>query len=77
MDNVGDIGRFPDRIPPQSYYPELTKRTDVPQYKEIYQAIKDMSMAVYGLFDFVLESQKDKYERKYDVEFKKSGRRDT
>lgn len=71
--NVGDIGRFPDRIPPQSYYPELTKRTDVPQYKEIYQAIKSMSMAVYGLFDYVLDSQKDKYERKYNVEFKQSG----
>lgn len=70
--NIKNIGKFPDRLPPQSYYPELTKRTDVPQYKEIYQAIKDMNMAVYGLFDFVQDSQKAKYERKYDVEIKHS-----
>lgn len=70
--NVNNIGKFPDRLPPQSYYPELTKRTDVPQYKEIYKAIKDMNMAVYGLFDFVQDSQKAKYERKYDVEIKHS-----
>ncbi len=68
--NINNIGKFPDRLPPQSYYPELTKRKDVPQYKEIYQSIKSMSMAVYGLFDFVLDSQKAKYERKYDVEIK-------
>ena len=71
--NIGSIGKFPNRLPPESVYPELTKRKDVPEYKEIYQAIKSMSMAVYGLFDFVLDSQKEKYERKYDVEFKKSG----
>ena len=58
--NMNDIGKFPDRLPPVSYSPELTKRKDVPQYKEIYQSIKSLSMAVYGLFDFVLDSQKDK-----------------
>ncbi len=71
--NMNDIGKFPDRLPPVSCSPELTKRKDVPQYKEIYQSIKSLSMAVYGLFDFVLDSQKDKYERKYDVEIKHSG----
>lgn len=68
--NINDIGKFPDRLPPQSHYPELTDREDVPQYKEIYQAIKSMNMAVYGLFDYVLDSKKDKYERKYDVKIK-------
>ncbi len=71
--NMNEIGRFPDRLPPQSFFPELTTRKDVPQYKEIYTAIKSLSMAVYGLFDFVLDSQKDKYERKYGVELKHSG----
>ena len=68
--NMNNIGKFPDRLPPQSYYPELSKRTDIPQYTDIYQAIKNMSMAVYGLFDYVLDSQRDKYERRYDVEIK-------
>ena len=68
--NMNSIGKFPDRLPPRSLYPELTQRKDVPQYSEIYKAIKSMSMAVYGLFDYVLDSQKDKYERKYDVEIK-------
>lgn len=68
--NIDSIGKFPERLPPKSYYPELTKRKDVPQYKEIYQSIKSMTMAVYGLFDFVLDSQKPKYEKKYDIEIK-------
>lgn len=71
--NINNIGKFPDRLPPASYYPELTKRKDVPEYKDIYQAIKTMSMAVYGLFDFVLDSKKEKYEMKYEFEMKKSG----
>lgn len=71
--NLNNIGKFPKRLAPQSYYPELTKRTDVPQYKEIYQAIKSLTMAVYGLFDFVLDSKKEKYEIRYNFEFKHSG----
>ena len=71
--NINDIGKFPDRLPPQSYYPELTDRKDVPQYKDIYQSIKSMNMAVYGLFDYVLESQKEKYELRFDFEMKHSG----
>ena len=68
--NINSIGKFPDRLPPLSYSPELTNRKDVPEYKNIYQAIKDLSMAVYGLFDFVLDSQRDKYEMRYGVEIK-------
>ncbi len=71
--NTSNIGKFPDRLPPQSYYPELSKLEGVPAYKEIYQHIKALSMAVYGLFDFVLDSQKEKYEMLYDFEFKHSG----
>ena len=46
--NMNDIGKFPDRLSPLSYAPELTNKKDVPNYKDIYQAIKSMSMAVYG-----------------------------
>lgn len=71
--NINEIGKFPDRLPPQAYFPELTTREDVPTYKSIYQSIKAMSMAVYGLFDFVLDSQKAKYEREYNFEMKHGG----
>lgn len=71
--NMNDIGKFPNRLPPLSYSPELTTREDVPQYKEIYEHIKALNMAVYGVFDYVLDSKKEKYEKKYDVEFNRSG----
>ena len=71
--NVGNIGKFPDRLPPKAYFPELTKRKDVPSYKEIYLSIKSLSMAVYGLFDYVLDSRKEEYERRFDVTIKNSG----
>jgi len=70
--NTSEIGKFPDRLPPRSLSPELTKRTDVPQYKEIYRSIKSLSLAVYGLFDYVLDSQIQKYERRFSVDFKTS-----
>ncbi|MDR3186562.1 MAG: hypothetical protein LBU04_07185 [Christensenellaceae bacterium] len=59
-------------MPPRSLNPELTKRTDIPQYKEIYKAIKSLRLAVYGLFDYVLDSQIQKYERRFSVDFKTS-----
>lgn len=70
--NSGEIGKFPDRLPPRSLSPELTLRTDVPQYKEIYKSIKSLNLAVYGLFDYVLDSQAQKYERRFSVDFKVS-----
>jgi hypothetical protein len=70
--NAGEIGKFPDRLPPHSLSLELTKRMDVPQYKAIYTLIKSLSLAVYGLFDFVLDSQEQKYEQRFNVDFKKS-----
>ncbi len=70
--NTNSIGKFPNRLPPQSYYPELTNLKNVPAYKEIYQHIKSLSMAVYGLFDYVLDSKKEKYEKEYDVDLKPS-----
>lgn len=71
--NISNIGKFPDRLPPQSYYPELTTRKDVPHYKEIYKSINSMNMAVYGLFDFVLDSRKAKYELLYNNNKKHGG----
>ncbi len=71
--NINDIGKFPDRLQPISHFPNLTGLENVPSYKEIYQSIKGLSLAVYGLFDYVLDSRKEEYERRYDVEIKGSG----
>ena len=70
--NINDIGKFPNRLPPQSCYPELTLLKDVPQYKGLYQSINMLSMGVYGLFDFVLDSRKNKYEKIYDINLKQN-----
>lgn len=71
--NINSIGKFPNRLPPQSHYPELTLLDGVPTYNEIYTKIKELNLSVYGLFDYVLDSQKLKYERQYSVEMKSSG----
>ena len=70
--DTNSVGNFPNRLPPKSYTPELTSLKDVPQYKLIYQSIKSLNMAVYGLFDFVLDSKKSKYENLYDIELKRT-----
>jgi SNF2 family DNA or RNA helicase len=70
--NTTKIGKFPDRLPPKSCTPELTTLDNFPTYQQIYKSIMSLSLAIYGLFDFVLPSQVAKYERQFSVDFKTS-----
>lgn len=56
-----DIGNFPKRRKPIAITCQLTDRTDVIKYKEIYEAIKRLTLSVYAPFGKVLESKKSKY----------------
>ena len=70
--NIENIGKFPKRRRPLSYYPELTDIKDFITYKEIYDCIKRMSLSVYAPFDRILDSKKAYYEDLFDIKIKGS-----
>lgn len=70
--NVEEIGKFPTRRKPISYKPELTDLSAHIEYKEIYNCIKTMSLAVYAPFDRILDSKREYYEDLFDIKIKGS-----
>lgn len=68
-----DIGSFPKRLKPVSYYCNLTNREDVVGYDEIYNYISKMSLAVYAPMSYVLDSKVSKYAEMYDTKVEGRG----
>ena len=62
-----DIGSFPKRRKPLSYKCDLTDRTDVIKYKEIYERIYSLTLSVYAPFGKVLPSKIIKYVKDFNL----------
>ncbi|MCD8286518.1 MAG: SNF2-related protein [Clostridia bacterium] len=67
-----DIGKFPDRLPTKSYYPELTDMKSFIGYKGIYELLRKTTMNVYAPLAMIFPSKTDKYEKKYKLDLNKS-----
>lgn len=63
-----EIGNFPERLPPRSFSPALTARDDVPSFKEIYEELTRLTLAVYAPITYVHPSRADRYGEMYDTE---------
>jgi hypothetical protein len=63
-----EIGNFPERLPPRSFSPALTARDDVPSFKEIYEELTRLTLAVYAPITYVHPSRVDRYGEMYDTE---------
>ena len=72
--DVHDIGKFPSRLPTKSFYPNLTDDESVMKYKEIYDTLIDVSMAVYAPLAMLLPSKLEKYEEKYEIDLSSEDR---
>jgi len=59
--DINDLGNFPKRRKPSSYKCDLTDRTDVIEYKEIYERIHSLTLSVYAPFSKILPSKINKY----------------
>lgn len=66
--DTAEIGRFPERLKPRSFSPALTARDDVPSFKEIYDELTRLTLAVYAPITYVHQSRADRYEELYDTE---------
>ena len=63
--DTADIGRFPDRLPPLSFRPPLTDRTDVHDFDAIYEQLRLIDLAVYTPASYLLDSRRSKYEETF------------
>jgi SNF2 family DNA or RNA helicase len=63
-----DIGRFPERLKPLSFHCQLTHRTDVIGFNDIFSQLSLLRLAVYAPVSYILPSRLAKYEELYDTE---------
>ena len=59
--NMGEIGSFPERLKPISLRPRLSDLENAINYKEIYEQLMKLNLAVYIPTDFIFPSQLAKY----------------
>lgn len=60
--DTSEIGKFPKRLAPVSRRPRLTDAPGAPDYREIFESIRELDLAVYTPSSFVLPSRAWKYE---------------
>ncbi|MDE6242021.1 MAG: DEAD/DEAH box helicase family protein [Anaeroplasmataceae bacterium] len=65
--DISEIGKFPKRLEPLSYYCDIAKKEDILEYREIYEILMKLTMAVYAPMNYILDSKKSKYEELYDT----------
>lgn len=70
--DTSEIGKFPTRLKPVSYYCDIGKKEDVLEYNDIFNTLMGLTMGVYAPMDYVLPSRMSKYEELYDTKVGKS-----
>lgn len=62
-----EIGSFPERLAPLSFYCGIAREEDCVSYKSIYEELMRLTMAVYAPTDYLQPSKIGKYEELYDI----------
>jgi hypothetical protein len=65
--NIEEIGKFPKRLKPISHFCNLTERTDVIGYDEIFKELSKLNLSIYAPFNYILPSKIKFYENIYDT----------
>ena len=65
--DTSEIGKFPTRLKPISYYSDIAKKEDTIGYNDIFNTLMNLTMGVYAPMDYVLPSRISKYEELYDT----------
>ena len=59
--NIGEIGKFPTRLPPVSKRPPLTELEGAITYSEIYDLLLSLTLSIYTPSNYILPSRMAKY----------------
>lgn len=65
--DIEEIGKFPKRLKPKSYFCNLTERIDVISYNGIFKELSKLKLALYAPFNYILPSKITYYESIYDT----------
>ena len=63
-----DIGNFPQRLTPQTVYPDIDTNGLFKNIGEIYDEISTLTLASYSPLGYVRSDKREFYEKKYDME---------
>lgn len=66
--NTSEIGAFPTRRKPISYYCDIAKKEDTLSYNDIFNTLMGLTMGVYAPMNYILPSRIAKYEAMYDTQ---------
>ena len=59
--NIGEVGKFPARLPPVSKRPPLTELEGAITYSEIYDLLLSLTLSIYTPSNYILPSRMEKY----------------
>ncbi len=65
--DISEIGSFPARLKPISYYCDIAKKEDTLGYNDIFDTLMSLTMSVYAPMNYILPSRISKYEDLYDT----------
>ena len=70
--DASEIGSFPTRRKPVSYYCDIAKKEDTLSYNDIFNTLMGLTMGVYAPMNYILPSRVSKYEDLYDTKVGRS-----
>lgn len=59
--NTSEIGKFPERLKPISLRPSLSDLPSVVSYKDIYESVSSLNLAIYTPSLYIFDSKLEKY----------------
>ena len=65
--DVSEVGDFPKRLPPKSFYTDIASNEDTIEYKTIYEELMNLTMGVYAPTLYIQPSKLSKYDKIYDI----------
>lgn len=67
--NLMEIGEFPKREKPKSFYPLIDLKKDFMSYDQLNKEIQNYSLSLFNPFEYVKKEFRDKYDREKIVNF--------
>ena len=62
-----DIGKFPQKLPPKTYHPEIDTEEELLKFKETNELIERLKLAVYSPMSYIKPEYRDYYREKYQT----------
>ena len=63
--DMSEIGNFPTRLKPKSFYTDIAKDEDTIGYNDLYTTLMNLTMSVYAPTNYIFPSKADKYIEMY------------